>query len=94
VTVAHQPKGIRLPDPAKLGAAILILRERHAGGAGISRRALARKVALATGQPVNTVDSQLGRYEGGKVQRPDLPNVGPILAELGYDLALIPREDR
>jgi hypothetical protein len=93
VTAPTKPKGIRLPDPTKLGEAILILRERHAGGAGISRRALAAKVALRTGQPVNTVDNMLMRYELGKVGRYDLPAVRPILAELGYDLALIPRED-
>lgn len=84
-----KPKGVRLADPAKLGEAIRVLRERQ----GIARRALAGKISARTGQPFNTVESQLMRYEGGKIGRFDMPTIRPILAELGYDLALIPRED-
>jgi transcriptional regulator with XRE-family HTH domain len=83
-----QPKGLRLSAPVKLGPAIGVLRERS----GLSRRALAGKVAAITLQPFSTVDSQLGRYERGETSRPDLVAVGYILAVLGYEVALVPRE--
>lgn len=80
---------IRLYQPEDLGITLTDLRVQ----VGFSRRALATHVAEHLGLPMNTIESQLQRYEKGMVASPDLRALAPILEALGYDLAFTPRED-
>jgi hypothetical protein len=79
---------IRLTDPTRIGPSLGDIRVLL----GIPRRALARTIANATGRDVSSVNSQLWGWDKG-VHQPDLASLPVILDALGYDLALIPRED-
>lgn len=80
---------LRIHAPADLGITLTDLRAQ----ADVSRRALAAFIAESTGIPGSTAYSQLQRYEAGKVGRPDLYALIPILEALGYELAVVRRED-
>jgi transcriptional regulator with XRE-family HTH domain len=79
---------IRVADPAKLGPALAQIRNLL----GISRYALARQIAEAKGRSLQACINQLAEWDHG-VNSPNVKSLGPVLAALGYDLALIPRED-
>lgn len=86
-TAPAGPKGIRVHDPARLGHAIAQLRRRH----GLTRMDLARRIAATSGRRPGTVGSQLHNWER-LIKAPTVSSLAPVLAALGYDLALIPRE--
>lgn len=79
---------IRISDPAKLGQLLGTLRITN----GHSRVDVARTMADATGLGYEGIRLSLWRWETGRAQ-PTLDSLGTYLAALGYDLALIPRED-
>jgi transcriptional regulator with XRE-family HTH domain len=79
---------IRVADPAKLGPALAQIRNLL----GISRYALAREIAEAKGRSLQGVVNQLLEWDNG-TNAPNVRSLGPVLNALGYDLALIPRED-
>ena len=79
---------IRISDPAKLGQTLGTLRATE----GWTRVGLARDMAGGTGRAYESLRLSLWRWDTGKAQ-PDLTSLRPYLAALGYDLALIPRED-
>lgn len=79
---------IRISDPARLGQLLGTLRITD----GHTRRGLARDIAALSGRTENTVNAQLWEWDNGHT-RPDPGSLGHYLAALGYDLALIPRED-
>lgn len=80
---------IRIADPSNLGPALRDIRNLL----GYNRRQLAQAVAEATGRGLPGVYSQLREWDHGK-HSPTAKALGPVLAALGYDLALIPREER
>jgi hypothetical protein len=80
---------IRLTDPRHLGRILVDLREQR--DLGPSR--LAALVADATGHDPEAVRRRLWHWETGRTLSPDLPALMQVLDALGYDLALIPRED-
>lgn len=71
---------IRLPDPDRIGAAIADLRVLH----GLRQRDLAQLASIW--------QSRLSVWESG-TNRPDIGQLVKVANALGYDLALIPRED-
>lgn len=71
---------IRIPDASHIGPALAQIRK--------SRGAPRQEVAFAVGMWA----SQYGQYELG-VKVPHVDNLIRIAHALGYDLALIPRED-
>jgi hypothetical protein len=80
---------IRITDIARVGPALGEL----CALLGYSRPDLARIIAAATGRPAASIANQLGawdRLEG----TPTVRSLGPILDALGYDLALVPREEK
>jgi transcriptional regulator with XRE-family HTH domain len=79
---------IRVADPAKLGPALKQIRDLL----GISRYALGRQIAEATGRSLQGCINQLLEWDNG-TNTPNARSLGPVLDALGYDLALIPRED-
>lgn len=79
---------IRVADPAKLGPALAQIRNLL----GIPRHRLAVQIAAATGRSVQGVTNQLLEWDNG-TNSPNVRSLGPVLNALGYDLALIPRED-
>jgi len=79
---------IRVSDPAKLGPSIAQIRNLL----GISRYALAQQIAETTGRPLQSCVNQLLEWDNG-ANTPNARSLGPVLDALGYDLALIPRED-
>ena len=79
---------IRIDDPARLGPVLGEIRRLY----GMSRLGLAREIAEATGRSLHGVENQLKSWDGG-VNAPTVTALAPLLAALGYDLALIPRED-
>jgi hypothetical protein len=79
---------IRIQDPSELGKALGNIRKLL----GIPRLALAREISAATGQGVHTIENQLKCWDGGE-HAPTTSKLGPVLEALGYDLALVPRED-
>ncbi len=79
---------IRLTDPAAIGPALAQVRAML----GISRRQLARTIAAKTGRGEASVNGQIWTWDVGR-SHPDLTSLPLVLEELGYDLALIPRED-
>lgn len=79
---------IRLTDPTRIGPALCEVRELQL----MSRRQLARKLAETTGRSETSLNAQLWTWDVG-TRKPDLASLGPVLDALGYDLALIPRED-
>jgi transcriptional regulator with XRE-family HTH domain len=79
---------IRISDPAKLAPALKQLRDLF----GISRYALACQIADATGRPKQSVINQILEWDNG-TNSPNVRSLGPVLDALGYDLALIDRED-
>lgn len=79
---------IRIGDPARLGPALAEVRMLL----GVSRYALAQQVAADTGRDPKTVENRVGQMERAEVS-PLVRHLGPVLDVLGYDLALIPREE-
>ncbi len=79
---------IRLTDPTRIGPALGDVRVML----GIPRRALARTIANETCRNVSSVNAQLWQWDKGH-HMPDLASLPPVLLALGYDLALVPRED-
>lgn len=79
---------IRIANPAKLGAALAQIRNLI----GYSRTDLGRAVEAATGRDMSGVIKQVQQWDNGK-HSPNAASLGPVLDALGYDLALIPRED-
>lgn len=77
---------ILIPNPAKIGLAIEDIRIML----GLGRRDLARAVAKATGRNENYVNSQICSWLH---RSPNPASLAPVLVELGYDLAPVPRED-
>ena len=73
---------IRFADPERIGAAIYDLR----GLFMLSQNALAR----AAGSPVK--QTQVSSWERGR-SNPSVGNLIRLANALGYDLALVPRED-
>jgi hypothetical protein len=78
------PDAIRITDPARVGAALADLRTKL----GITRRQLARDLAARTGRSFSSWNSQLWSWE--VVRSPNPASVAPVLAELGWQLALVP----
>lgn len=79
---------IRIKDPSNLGIALRDIRNLL----GYNRRELARTIAQATGRSEAGVYRQIQEWDAG-LHSPTSRALGPILDALGYDLALIPRED-
>jgi hypothetical protein len=79
---------IRVADPAKLGPALAQIRNLL----GIPRHRLAVQIAAVTGRSVQGVTNQLLEWDNG-TNGPNVRSLGPVLDALGYDLALILRED-
>lgn len=79
---------IRLTDPGRIGPALAEVRGLH----GMSRRQLARTIAERTGRGITSVNAQLWGWDVGEAQ-PTFAALVPMLEALGYDLALIPREE-
>jgi hypothetical protein len=79
---------IRIADPAKLGPALAQIRNLL----GYSRHDLGRAVESATGRPMISVVHQVQQWDTGR-HAPTVSSLGPVLDALGYDLALVPRED-
>jgi hypothetical protein len=79
---------IRIPDAARIGPALAEIRNLL----GYSRTELAQLIADATGRDPHSVRNQLGEWD--RLENcPTVRTLGPALDALGYDLALIPRED-
>lgn len=79
---------IRLTDPARLGPALAEIRALY----GYTRADLARLIAANTGRTFGGVYQQLGDWDLG-INNPSTRAIGPLLDVLGYDLALVPKED-
>lgn len=79
---------IRITDPGKLGPALAQIRNLL----GLSRSDLGRLVEAATGRDMLGVVKQVQQWDEGK-HSPNAGSLGPVLEALGYDLALIPKED-
>ena len=81
---------IRVADPAKIGLALADIRALL----GYNRRQLARAIAEATGRHEGGVYRQIQEWDRG-IHSPTARALGPVLAELGYHLALVavPDED-
>jgi transcriptional regulator with XRE-family HTH domain len=79
---------IRISDPGRLGPALGNLRHRQ----GLTRRTVARRIAVATGRDEQSTYQQLAQWENGD-KAPNVTSLPDLLHALGYDLALIPRED-
>jgi hypothetical protein len=79
---------IRLTDPERIGPALAEIRNML----GLGRRQVARHIAHITGRTETSINAQLWTWDVGR-RHPDLASLGPLLDALGYDLALIPRED-
>lgn len=86
--MAHMTGIIRIANPTKIGPALGDLRAIN----GFSRRRLARLIAAQTGRSETSVNSQLWGWDN-EIHQPDLASIPIVLDALGYDLALIPRED-
>jgi transcriptional regulator with XRE-family HTH domain len=76
---------IRLAVGVQLGPAIAQLRAMN----GLTRQALADALTATTNRSAHAWYLSLWRWETGTHQ-PDLSSVAPVLAELGYELALVP----
>jgi hypothetical protein len=79
---------VRLTDPTRIGPALGDIRVML----GIPRRALARTLANATCRNVSSLNAQLWQWDKGH-HMPDLASLPAYLDALGYDLALVPKED-
>jgi hypothetical protein len=79
---------IRIADPARIGPALGEIRTML----GLGRVDLARLIAADTGRDVKSITNQLGEWD--RLENcPTVRTLGPALHALGYDLALVPRED-
>jgi hypothetical protein len=79
---------IRIADAARIGPALGQIRTLL----GYSRAELAQLIADATGRNPKSVANQLAEWD--RLENcPTARTLGPALNALGYDLALIPRED-
>lgn len=79
---------IRLPDPTRIGPALAEIR----GLQMVTRRQLAREISRITGRSETSVNAQLWTWDVG-TRRPELTSLAVLLPALGYDLALVERED-
>jgi hypothetical protein len=79
---------IRVSDPGLLGLALRDIRKQL----GLSRPDDGRIVEASTGRPAYSVVKLLAQWDDG-VHAPNAGSLGPVLEALGYDLALVPRED-
>jgi hypothetical protein len=79
---------IRLTDPTRIGPVLAQVRELQL----MTRRQLARAIAAKTGRTETSINAQLWTWDVGR-RHPDLASLPVLLDALGYDLALIPRED-
>jgi transcriptional regulator with XRE-family HTH domain len=79
---------IRISDPGKLGQTLGTLRVTE----GWTRAGIARDLCARTGSTHETALLNLWRWDTGRAH-PDPSSLTHYLAALGYDLALIPRED-
>lgn len=80
--------GIIIDTPADLGTALADYRTML----GYSRQQLAQQIADAGGGNAATVYAQIYRWETGAAD-PSASRLGPLLAALGCDLALIPKNE-
>lgn len=76
---------IRLKDPTQIGPALGEIRK----GRGMTRRELARRIERDG--VVLSADMALWRWETG-ANVPNLASLAVLLDELGFDLALVPRD--
>jgi transcriptional regulator with XRE-family HTH domain len=81
-------KGIRVRNAAHLGHAIDELRLRQ----GLTTTQLASRIAEITGNKPRSAINLLSAWRTG-LKRPTPAALQPVLQALGYDLALVPRED-
>lgn len=79
---------IRISDPARLGQLLGTLRITN----GHTRRGMAREIAARNGRDEAGIKLSLWRWDTGRAQ-PDVHSLGHYLDALGYELALVPRED-
>jgi hypothetical protein len=79
---------IRVSDPGRLGPALRDVRNLL----GINRMELGRLVEGITGRPAISVVHQVQQWDDG-THAPTVSSLGPVLEALGYDLALVPREE-
>lgn len=79
---------IRISDPTRLGQTLGTLRITH----GHTRVNIARTIANTTGRTEDGLKLMLWRWDTGR-DVPTLSSLGAYLNALGYDLALIPREN-
>jgi transcriptional regulator with XRE-family HTH domain len=82
------PGMIRIGDPARIGTAVEAIRTML----GLSRRDLARALATRTGRSPEAWNSQLWSWE--RDRSPNPASLSPVLAELGYQLAIVPIDTR
>jgi transcriptional regulator with XRE-family HTH domain len=71
---------IRLTDPGRIGAALRDL------------RAILGLTQVAMAETIGTTQGRYSEFETGAVV-PSIPTLVRMFGHLGYDLALIPRED-
>jgi hypothetical protein len=74
---------VNIDDATKVGVALGQVREML----GLPRRALAKRIAEATGRTETSVNAQLWTWDTGKVT-PDTPSLAACLDALGLTLAL------
>ena len=79
---------IRIDDATRLGPALGDIRTML----GYSRHALAHEIAAATGRDTKSISNQLIEWENAQ-NSPTVRKLGPLLDALGYQLALVPREN-
>ena len=79
---------IRIANPAEIGQALANIRDML----GISRGDLAQQIAAKKGRHVRSIENQLMEWDRG-ANAPNAKSLGCVLEALGYDLALVPRED-
>lgn len=79
---------IRIDDAARIGPALAEIRNLL----GCSRQELATEIAEATGRNPKSVANQLAEWDRLE-NSPTVSKLGPLLDALGYQLALVPRED-
>jgi hypothetical protein len=79
---------IRVNDPGRLGVILGTLRTTEGWG----RREIARAIAERTGHTENTINTQLWNWDNGHL-RPESASLTHYLDVLGYQLAIVPKED-
>jgi transcriptional regulator with XRE-family HTH domain len=79
---------IRIDDATCIGPALAQVRNLL----GYSRQDLAAEIAEATGRNPKSIANQLAEWDRLE-NSPTVRTLGPLLDALGYQLALVPRED-